>query len=191
MTASIVFGFVLCVCSAVAFFSLSNITPADLSEATSGDLQSHPMQKACEHCGEDSTGEVLGGHSARFGGQVLSTLYWFRNNLQHQFATYGEIVYGSVDYATPMHDPSDMGHGYDKRSSITGLYYMGLTSCIYEQGLRYGNTWTSHEICSQVFARGFGTYYTRECVFSEKRFIIVGNASTLSASKGPSDQLLP
>lgn len=183
MTASIVLGFVLCVCSAVAFFSLSNTIPTDLTEATSGDLQSHPMQKAYEHCGKDSTGEVLGGHSARFGGQVLSTLYWFRNNLLHQFATYGGIVY---DYATPMHDPSDMGHGYDKRSSITGLYYMGLTSCIYEQGLQYGNTWISHEI----FARGFGTYYTRECVFSKKRFIIVGNASTLSASKGPSDQLL-
>ena len=184
MTASIVFGFVVCVCSAVAFLSLSNTAQTDLTEATSGDLQS---QKTCEHCSKDSTGEVLGGHSAHFGGQVLCTLYWFRNILQHQLATYGGIVY---DYATPMHDPSDMGHGHDKRSSITGLYYMGLTSCIYEQDLRYGNTWTSHEICSQVFSRGFGTYYTRECVFSKKRFIIVGNASTLSASKGPSDQLL-
>lgn len=104
------------------------------------------MQKTCEHCGNDSTGEKYEVHQ-RSSEQILEILYCLRDLLEHQFAKYSGTAYEIDDYVTRTQDPRDPGDVYMAGSLYRGTqYHMGLRSCIYEQALRYGNTWTSHEL---------------------------------------------
>ena len=137
-------------------------------------------QRTYKHCDySSSTGKFrvykhstpLGGISSRF-----NPFNCLGRELAHQFITYRGLMYEFGSYGSRVQDPLDPHYEYNTRR-ITKTVYVGLSSCTYNQVLRYINTWDNYDLCShncQDFAKGLGIYLTANCpaILSNNNFAI-------------------
>lgn len=176
---------------------------------TGGDSDQPCIQKTDQGCRYDSTSGKFAVYRystglSVFGSSSRSLLDCLQYELEHHFITYRGLMFEFGTYGTRVQDLNDPNYEYKTRSWYDEKS-LGVSSCTYEQVIKFMDTWGEYKLCSnncQDFASGLGNYLITDCQYPRKRnvrsannsdlaehiFSIAGNGnctSTLSASGRP------